>query len=185
MYGIDLHNNKERYFTIGNNKCQKFAFLPLKRQITVNKVSPVNLELEKFRSEQLNEAKISLHLSDKQENKLSDILYDHKEEFVSDKEPLGAINGHEVDITLNIGRPYPPLLRRPAYPASPKSREALEINITELLNLGVIRKVGHNEEVEITTPVIMTWNNGKSRMVGDFRCQAESMIKVLKCIYNF
>ncbi|MBW0559801.1 hypothetical protein O181_099516 [Austropuccinia psidii MF-1] len=56
MYGIDLHNNKNRYFTIGDNKCQKFAFLPFKRQITVSKVAPVNLELERFKSEQLNEA---------------------------------------------------------------------------------------------------------------------------------
>ncbi|MBW0546843.1 hypothetical protein O181_086558 [Austropuccinia psidii MF-1] len=169
MYGIDLHNNKDRYFTIGDNKRQKFAFLPFKRQITVNKVSPVNLELEKFKSEQLNEAEISLHLTDKQENELSSLLYDHRGAFATDKEPLGAIIGHEVDIILNIERPYPPLLRRPAYPASPKSREALEIHIKELLDLGVIRKVGHNEEVEITTPVIVAWHNGKSRMVGDFR----------------
>ncbi|MBW0499075.1 hypothetical protein O181_038790 [Austropuccinia psidii MF-1] len=56
MYGIYLHNNKDRYFTIGDNKRQKFAFLPFERQITVNKVSPVNLELEKFKSEQLKEA---------------------------------------------------------------------------------------------------------------------------------
>ncbi|MBW0587630.1 hypothetical protein O181_127345 [Austropuccinia psidii MF-1] len=130
MYGIDLHNNKDRYFTIGDNKHQKFSFLPFKRQIAVNKVSPVNLELEKFKYEQLNEAEISLHLSDKQENELSALLYDHKEAFASDKEPLGEIIGHEADITLNIEGPYPPLLKRPAYPASPKSREALEINIT-------------------------------------------------------
>ncbi|MBW0563955.1 hypothetical protein O181_103670 [Austropuccinia psidii MF-1] len=169
MYGIDFHNNKDRYFTIGDNKRQKFAFLPFKRQITVNKVSPVNLELEKFKSEQLNEAETSLHLTYKQENELSSLLYDHRGAFASDKEPLGAIIGHEADIILNIERPYPPLLRRPAYPASPKSREALEIHIKELLDLGVIRKVGHNEEVEITTPVIVAWHNGKSRMVGDFR----------------
>ncbi|MBW0530719.1 hypothetical protein O181_070434 [Austropuccinia psidii MF-1] len=37
------------------------------------------------------------------------------------------------------------------------------------MDLGVLRKVGHNEQVEFTTPVIITWNNGKSRMVGDFR----------------
>ncbi|MBW0528727.1 hypothetical protein O181_068442 [Austropuccinia psidii MF-1] len=43
MYGIDLHNHKDRYFTIGENKCQTFAFLPFKRKITVNKVAPVNL----------------------------------------------------------------------------------------------------------------------------------------------
>ncbi|MBW0587666.1 hypothetical protein O181_127381 [Austropuccinia psidii MF-1] len=96
MYGIDLHNNKDRYFTIGENKRQKFAFLPFKRQITVNKVSPVNLELEKFKSEQLNEAEISLHLTDKQENELSFLLYHHRGTFASDNKPLGAIIGHEL-----------------------------------------------------------------------------------------
>ncbi|MBW0482130.1 hypothetical protein O181_021845 [Austropuccinia psidii MF-1] len=109
-----------------------------------------------------------LHLTYKQESELSVLLYDHKKTFASDKEPLGAIVGHEVEIILNIERPYPPLLRRPAYPENPKSREDLEIHSNKLLDLGVIRKVGHNEEVEITTPVIVTWNNGKSRMVGDF-----------------
>ncbi|MBW0499556.1 hypothetical protein O181_039271 [Austropuccinia psidii MF-1] len=104
MYGIDLHNNKDRYFTIGDNKHQTFAFLPFKRKITVNKVSPVSLELEKFKSEQLNEAEISFHLSDKK-NELSALLYDHKEAFASGKEPLGAIIGHEADINVNIERP--------------------------------------------------------------------------------
>ncbi|MBW0592123.1 hypothetical protein O181_131838 [Austropuccinia psidii MF-1] len=36
------------------------------------------------------------------------------------------------------------------------------------MKLGVLRKVGHNEEVKVTTPVIIPWNNVKSRMVGDF-----------------
>ncbi|MBW0507008.1 hypothetical protein O181_046723 [Austropuccinia psidii MF-1] len=143
MYGIDLHN-KDRYFTIGDNKHQKFVFLPCKRQITVSKVAPVNLYLEKFKSEWLNEAEISLHLTDKQENELSDLLYDHREAFASEKETLGEIIGHEVDIILNIERPYPPLLRRRAYPASTESRGALEIHIKEILDLGVIRKVGPN-----------------------------------------
>ncbi|MBW0534688.1 hypothetical protein O181_074403 [Austropuccinia psidii MF-1] len=129
MYGIDLHNNKDRYFTFGDNKHQKFAFLPFERQITLSKVAPVNLEFERFKSEQLNEAGISLHLTDSKENELSALLYDHRGAFSSDKEPLEAIVGHEADLILNIERPYPPLLRRPAYPASPKSREALEIHI--------------------------------------------------------
>ncbi|MBW0559854.1 hypothetical protein O181_099569 [Austropuccinia psidii MF-1] len=169
MYGIDLHNNKDRYFNIGDNKHQKFSFLPFKRQITLRKVAPESLELEKFKSEQLNEAEISLHLTDTQENELSALLYDHREAFASDKKPLRGIIGHKVDIILNIERPYPPLLRRPAYPASPKSREALGIYIKELLHLGVIRKVGHNEEAETTTPVKVAWHNGKSKMFGDFR----------------
>ncbi|MBW0583018.1 hypothetical protein O181_122733, partial [Austropuccinia psidii MF-1] len=97
------------------------------------------------------------------------MLYTYNNAFDSDNEPLGAIKGHEVNNTLNIDRKYPPVLRRPAYPASPRAREALEKHIQELIQLGVLRKVGHNEEVEVTTPVIIAWNNDKSRMVGDFR----------------
>ncbi|MBW0514186.1 hypothetical protein O181_053901 [Austropuccinia psidii MF-1] len=100
---------------------------------------------------------------------LIDVLYTYKNSFSSDNGPLGAIKGHEVDITLNIDRPYPPVPRRPAYPTSPRAREAFEKHIQELIQLCVLRKVGHNEEVEVTTPVIIAWNNYKSRMVGDFR----------------
>ncbi|MBW0533087.1 hypothetical protein O181_072802 [Austropuccinia psidii MF-1] len=82
---------------------------------------------------------------------------------------LSAIIEHEVDIILNVEKPYPPLLRRPAYPAIPRAREALEVHIKELMDLGVLTKVGHNEQVEVTKPIIITWHNGKSRMVGDFR----------------
>ncbi|MBW0531689.1 hypothetical protein O181_071404 [Austropuccinia psidii MF-1] len=69
MYGIDSNDNKDRHFNIGDNKHQKFAFLPFKRKITVNKVSPVNLDLEKVKYEQLYEAEIRLHLTEKQCNK--------------------------------------------------------------------------------------------------------------------
>ncbi|MBW0509528.1 hypothetical protein O181_049243 [Austropuccinia psidii MF-1] len=100
---------------------------------------------------------------------LIDVLYTYKNAFASDNEPLGAIKWHEVDITLNIDRPYPPEIKRPVYPANPRAREALEKPIQELIQLGVLRKVGHNEEVEVTTPVIISGNNDKSRMVGDLR----------------
>ncbi|MBW0565268.1 hypothetical protein O181_104983 [Austropuccinia psidii MF-1] len=98
------------------------------------------------------------------QHELIDVLYTYNNAFASDNEPLGAIKGHEVDITLNIDRPYSPVLRRPGYPASPRTREALEKHIQELIQLGVLRRVGHNEEVEVTTPVIISWHNDKSRM---------------------
>ncbi|MBW0573589.1 hypothetical protein O181_113304 [Austropuccinia psidii MF-1] len=101
--------------------------------------------------------------------KLIDLLFKYKNSFATDKEPLGAIIGHEVDIIINVEKPYPPLRRRPAYPASPRAREALQVHIKELMDLGVLRKVGHNEQVKVITPVIIAWHNGKSRMVGDFR----------------
>ncbi|MBW0536759.1 hypothetical protein O181_076474 [Austropuccinia psidii MF-1] len=35
--------------------------------------------------------------------------------------------------------------------------------------MDVIRNIGHNEIIEITTPVLITWHDGKSRLCGDFR----------------
>ncbi|MBW0512950.1 hypothetical protein O181_052665 [Austropuccinia psidii MF-1] len=129
IHGIDINNHKDRYFTIGENKRQKFAFPLEKRERTVIR----------------------------------------QEASHSDNEPLEAIKSHEVHIILNVERPYPPILRRKAYPASLRAREALETHIDELLKLGVLTKFGHNEEGEVTTPVIITWHNDISRMVGDFR----------------
>ncbi|MBW0507067.1 hypothetical protein O181_046782 [Austropuccinia psidii MF-1] len=100
---------------------------------------------------------------------LINVVYTYKNAFSPDNGPLGAIEGNEVDITLNIDRPYPPVLRRPAHPASPRAREALEKHIQQVIQLGVLRKVGHNEEVEVKKPVIIFWNNENSRMVGYFR----------------
>ncbi|MBW0543911.1 hypothetical protein O181_083626, partial [Austropuccinia psidii MF-1] len=168
IYGIDINNHKDRYFQIGDNKRQKFAFSNMPKQISV--VSSVkDTYKDEVVSTQLVEAQINPSLSPKMRNELIDVLYTYNIAFASDNEPLGAIRGHEVDITLNIDRPYPPVLRRPAYPASPRAREALEKHIQELIRLGVLRKLGHNEEVEVTTPVIIAWHNDKSRMVGDFR----------------
>ncbi|MBW0510107.1 hypothetical protein O181_049822 [Austropuccinia psidii MF-1] len=128
-----------------------------------------NVNKEKFLSDQLIEAQISPELTPEMKEELIEILFQYREAFASDNELLGAIRGHEVDIMLNVERPYPPHLRRAAYPASPRAREALESHINELMKLGVLRKVGHNEEVEVTAPVIITWHNDKSRIVGYFR----------------
>ncbi|MBW0517203.1 hypothetical protein O181_056918 [Austropuccinia psidii MF-1] len=92
---------------------------------------------------QLVEAQINPSLSPRMRHDLIDVLYTYNNAFASDNEPLGTIKGHEVDITPNIDRPFPPVLRRPAYPANPRAREALEKHIQELIQLGVLRKVGY------------------------------------------
>ncbi|MBW0461840.1 hypothetical protein O181_001555 [Austropuccinia psidii MF-1] len=81
---------------------------------------------DEFVDNQLFEAQINPALSPKMRHDLIDVLYTYRNAFDSDNEPLGAIKGHEAYITLNIDRPYPPVLRRPAYPASTRAREALE-----------------------------------------------------------
>ncbi|MBW0590793.1 hypothetical protein O181_130508 [Austropuccinia psidii MF-1] len=60
IYGIGINNHKDRYFTSGDNKRQKFAFYNMPKQISV--VSSVkDTCIEKFVSNQLFEAQINHH----------------------------------------------------------------------------------------------------------------------------
>ncbi|MBW0477543.1 hypothetical protein O181_017258 [Austropuccinia psidii MF-1] len=61
------------------------------------------------------------------------------------------------------------MLRRPPYPEGLETRKEIEKHINELLDIYFIRKIQHNEIVEITTPVLITWHDGNSRLCGDFR----------------
>ncbi|MBW0562154.1 hypothetical protein O181_101869 [Austropuccinia psidii MF-1] len=141
IYRININNHKDRYLTIGKNKRQKFAFAPEKREITVIR-QVKNVNKEKFVSDQLIEAQLGTELTLEMKEELVEILFQHREAFASDNEPLGAIKGHEVDIILNLERPYPPILIRPAYPYRPRARDALESHIDEIVKLGVLRKLG-------------------------------------------
>ncbi|MBW0514641.1 hypothetical protein O181_054356 [Austropuccinia psidii MF-1] len=61
------------------------------------------------------------------------------------------------------------MLRRPPYPESLETRKEIEKHVNEFLNMDLIRKIGHNQIGEITTPVLITWHYGKSRLHGNFR----------------
>ncbi|MBW0467549.1 hypothetical protein O181_007264 [Austropuccinia psidii MF-1] len=128
MYSIDLHNNKDRHFTIGDNKHQKSAFLHFRRKITVDTISPVSLELERLKPEQLNEAEVSLHITNKQENELSTLLL-----------PQRSLWGK-----LLVKRLKSFLLWKDLIHHSQEGlhiQKSLGIHIKELLDLGVIRKL--------------------------------------------
>ncbi|MBW0471925.1 hypothetical protein O181_011640 [Austropuccinia psidii MF-1] len=75
---------------------------------------------------------------------LIDVLDKYNNAFASDNEPLGAIRVNEVDITLDIDRPYPPVLRRPAYTERSRAREALEKHIQGLIKLDPLNTVGRS-----------------------------------------
>ncbi|MBW0492977.1 hypothetical protein O181_032692 [Austropuccinia psidii MF-1] len=83
------------------------------------------------------------------------------------EEPFAKIRGHDIELSLDVEIPYPPMLRRPPYPASLETRREIVKHINELQDMDVIRKIGQNEIVEITTPVLITWHYGKSRLFGD------------------
>ncbi|MBW0477314.1 hypothetical protein O181_017029 [Austropuccinia psidii MF-1] len=81
----------------------------------------------------------------------------------------GPVHNYPHQTISGLERPYPPILRRAPYPASLDTRKEIDKNINELLEMDVIRNIGHNEIVEITTPVMITWHDGKYRLCGDFR----------------
>ncbi|MBW0544359.1 hypothetical protein O181_084074 [Austropuccinia psidii MF-1] len=97
------------------------------------------------------------------------MLRKNRPAFAIGEEPLDKIRGHDIELYLDVERTYPPILRRPPYPASLETRKEIEKHINELLEIDVIRKIGHNEIVEITTLIMITWHDGKSRLYGDFR----------------
>ncbi|MBW0501273.1 hypothetical protein O181_040988 [Austropuccinia psidii MF-1] len=97
------------------------------------------------------------------------MLRKNKPAFAIGEETLGKIRGHYIELYLDVERPYPPVLRRPPYPESLETRKEIEQNINELIDMDVIRKIRNNEIVEMTTPVLITWHDGKSRLYGDFR----------------
>ncbi|MBW0559508.1 hypothetical protein O181_099223 [Austropuccinia psidii MF-1] len=87
-----------------------FGFLNNKKQIKAIKNEEKSPEKKLFISEQLKEAEFNQDLTEKMKEKLIDLIFKYKNSFATDKEPLGAIIGHDVDIILNVEKPSPPLL---------------------------------------------------------------------------
>ncbi|MBW0525464.1 hypothetical protein O181_065179 [Austropuccinia psidii MF-1] len=175
MYGIDIYNSKNRHITIGTNKEKKFSL----DIYQISAKDPLEELLIKFR-----EGQFSTTLISKQKLSLLKMLRKNRPPFAIGEEPLGKIRGHDIELYLDVKRPYPPMLRRPTYPASLETRKEIEKHINELLDMNVIRKIGHNEIVEITTPVLFTWNDGKSRLCRDFRALNNYTKHHGKCCVN-
>ncbi|MBW0553174.1 hypothetical protein O181_092889, partial [Austropuccinia psidii MF-1] len=72
IYGIDINNHKDIYFTIGENKRQHFAFSNMPKQISMVS-SKKDTYKEEFVANQLFEAQINPSLSPKMRNELIDV----------------------------------------------------------------------------------------------------------------
>ncbi|MBW0577008.1 hypothetical protein O181_116723 [Austropuccinia psidii MF-1] len=147
MYGIDIYNSKNRHITIGTNKEKKFSL----DKYQVSAQDPLEKLLNGFR-----EGQFRTTLTSKQELSLLKMMRKNRPEFSIGEEQLGEIRGHDKELYLDVERPYPPMLRRPPYPASLETRKEIEKHIKELLEMDVIRKIGHNDIVKITNPFLIT-----------------------------
>ncbi|MBW0585001.1 hypothetical protein O181_124716, partial [Austropuccinia psidii MF-1] len=151
MYGIDIHNSKNRHITIGTNKEKKFSL----DVYHISSQDPLEEPLNEFR-----EGQFSTTLTSKQKLSLLKMLRKNRPAFEIGEERLGKIKGHDIELYLDVEKPYP---------ASLETRREIEKHINELLDMVVIRKIGDNEIVEITTPALITSHDGKSRLCGDCR----------------
>ncbi|MBW0466091.1 hypothetical protein O181_005806 [Austropuccinia psidii MF-1] len=158
MYGIDIYNSKNSHITIGNNKEKKFAL----DIYQISAQDPLEELLNEFR-----EGQFSTTLTNKQKLSLLKMMSKNRPAFAIGKGPLGKIRVHDIELYLDVERPYPDMLRRPPYPANLETRKEIKKHINELLDMDFIRKIGHNEIVEITTPFLITWNDSKSRKLRD------------------
>ncbi|MBW0589051.1 hypothetical protein O181_128766 [Austropuccinia psidii MF-1] len=160
MYKIEIYNSKNRHITIGTKKEKKFS-------LDIYQISTHDPPEELLNK--LREGQFSITLTSKQELSLLKMLRKNRPAFAIGEHPLGKIEGHYIKLYLDVERPYPPMLRRPTYPESLESRQEIEKHINELLEMDFIRKIGHNEIVEINIPFLITWHDGKSKLCGDFR----------------
>ncbi|MBW0487126.1 hypothetical protein O181_026841 [Austropuccinia psidii MF-1] len=160
IYGINIYNSKKQAHYLWFNK-EKKSSLDIYQKYAQD---PLEKLLNEFRDGQF-----STILASKQKLSLLKMMTKNRPEFAIGEEPLGKIRGHDIELYLDDERPYPPMLRRPPYPASLETQKEIEKNINELLDMDVIRKIGHNEIVEITTPVLIIWHDTKSRLCGDLR----------------
>ncbi|MBW0522877.1 hypothetical protein O181_062592 [Austropuccinia psidii MF-1] len=79
------------------------------------------------------------------------------------------MRGHDIALYLDVEITYSPILKTSPYLESLETGKKIVKNVNELLDMDVIRKIGHNEIVEIATPVLRNWHDGKFLLCGDFR----------------
>ncbi|MBW0478997.1 hypothetical protein O181_018712 [Austropuccinia psidii MF-1] len=94
---------------------------------------------------ELKEGQFNTNLTSK--NKLSKLktLERNGPSFSIGREPLGEIRGCHIELYLDVKK------------------------FDELLDMDFIRKIGHNEIVEVTKLCLITYHNRNSRLFGDLR----------------
>lgn len=109
-----------------------------------------------------DEFKISETLSLDQQEKLSDCLLQNRDIFVTKENPnLGYTTAVQHKIILKSDAQ--PKHRKP-YRLPPHKREVLRHHLDELLRQGIIAPVSENEDVPITSPIVLVTKRAKSRI---------------------
>ncbi|MBW0522757.1 hypothetical protein O181_062472 [Austropuccinia psidii MF-1] len=97
MYGVDIYNSKNRHINIHTNKEKKLS-LDICKIFTHG---PLEELLNEFR-----EGQFSTSLTSKQKLSLLKMLRKNRPAFAIGEEHLGKIRGHDIELYLDVERPY-------------------------------------------------------------------------------
>ncbi|KAG0141674.1 hypothetical protein CROQUDRAFT_98497 [Cronartium quercuum f. sp. fusiforme G11] len=136
-----ISHGKEKIFTIDNNQDEKFGIpkeriiLAIQQEVAQHQSPTIGCKSDERFKEEMNGAAIGPQLSTDQKITIEKLIKIYHNEF-----GLGKINKHPGSINLTVNKPYPPILKKKPYPASPRNRVEIEKNLDELLKMKVIRK---------------------------------------------
>ena len=82
--------------------------------------------------EKLERIKCGPNLDRSQRDDILQLIEKFPDSFGLGECPIGTIKGHEIEMKPTIDKPYPSILRKAAYPATPRNRTELEKHIQEL-----------------------------------------------------
>ncbi|MBW0547551.1 hypothetical protein O181_087266 [Austropuccinia psidii MF-1] len=130
-----------------------------------------NDKIHKDLLEDFKEAQYGTHLTSNMKLNSVKVLGKCRKAFVIGDELLGKIKGHDIELYLDLERAYPPMVKQPTYPDIQGTRKEAEKHLDECLEMVIRTKIGENDILEVTTPILIAWNDGKSRLCGDFIAQ--------------
>ncbi|MBW0483142.1 hypothetical protein O181_022857 [Austropuccinia psidii MF-1] len=116
MYEIYIYNSKNRNIAIGTNEEKKISLYIY--QMSTH--DPLEELLNEYR-----EGQFSTNLTSKQKLSLLKILRKNRPASFIGEETLGKIRGRDIELYLDVERPYPPMLREPPYPESLETRKEI------------------------------------------------------------
>ncbi|MBW0473154.1 hypothetical protein O181_012869 [Austropuccinia psidii MF-1] len=102
---------------VQGNKEKKFS-------LDIYQISTHDL-LEELLNE-FREGQCCTTLTNEQKLSLLKMLRKNRPAFSIGEEQLGKIKGHDIELYLDVERPYRTMLRRPPYPASLETRKGIE-----------------------------------------------------------
>ncbi|MBW0576121.1 hypothetical protein O181_115836 [Austropuccinia psidii MF-1] len=92
----------------------------LNPEFVISSEDPLEELLKEF-----TEGQFSTTLTSKQKLSLLKMLRKNRPAFAIGEEPLGKIKGHDIELYVDVERPYPPILRRPPYPEILETRKEI------------------------------------------------------------